>query len=142
MRLSTLLRAVASVAAIGIGLAWALPATAIGITAGLTLVLAGGGIALRGLRWIFQTMLQPGASEEERAQPLVPRVVGTAWIVLLAGACAVVAYESEHGAIGDAHGYAFIPLMLPWFLLTVGVAYGPLVSEPLSRDDLLPDLDL
>ena len=139
MLATRIVRVVAAVAAFAVGFAWAAPATAIGIAAGVVAALTVVGFA----GWLLRLMLQPGAGEGEREQRLVPRLVSTVWVVALAAACVYVAYDTHTGVYAGAHGLDFVPSALPFALLALSATrqlrLSALDSGPAG---LLPDLDL
>lgn len=111
------IEAVATAAALGFGFWWALPAAALGIAASLILVIVSIGAVLDLGVGLVRLLLQPGASEDELAERLLPRWATTVWTAAVACACIGVAQQVEDGVLGDPHGLTFLPLMLPWFVL-------------------------
>lgn len=134
-----LIRSAAALVAFAFGFAWAAAAAAVGIAGGLVFAATVAGV----FALLLRTMLQPGASEEDRAQRLVPPWLTTFWIGGLAVACVYVASETHAGAYEGALGVDFLPAVVPFALLTLtgarllGLGFG----NP-SASDFTPDLDL
>lgn len=139
MLVMRIIRVVAALGAFAVGFAWAAPATALGAVAGVVAAVTVAGL----VSWLLRRMLQPGASETELEERLVPRSVSTIWVVVLAVACGYVAHATHTGAYDGARGLDFAPSALPFALLALTSArqlrLGPLAGD---RSDLVPDIDL
>ncbi|MDO9353395.1 MAG: hypothetical protein Q7T55_06855 [Solirubrobacteraceae bacterium] len=116
-------------AAATVGLAWALPAAAIGLMLGLVLILQG--IDARPLRWLARLARgsdgEPGgiersssaASDRMEGGTSIATAIHLLWIALIAAGCAAVAYLGAQDALGRA--YEYIPALVPFQLLCYAV---------------------
>lgn len=131
MTFRSVFRAAVVLIALGLGLIWATAATAIGFMGGLLLGLGIGGFLVRGLSLAARRVLRPGRSARH---PLLPGWVATSWLAALAVVCGVVAYRVHDGAFGDPHGADFVPLAVPFLLLTLTA--GRLADEDMRASKL------